>query len=269
MTQNILDLTFADFDKAATERGYKATQYSQTGFFVKSSNGVRCELQKTKGGVNSIGYGSSSAIVDLLKAAVNSVAGPKNHKIAELKGSVNFAHESIEKFFELVTFTETVKLPESKGKGGRPVGSAAAKIRKSTIDGAKADLKKDEGNLTVGKLAGAPLVVKADKPQNALYPFDNPYSPSGSENAEQAIAAIDARETAKASGASKSDADIAAIKAANLARLRKVGNANKARLDAEVEKRLQSSQTVDVDVNEEFDVPAFLMSDTGRQPGAE
>lgn len=112
----MIDFPFSRFAVEATERNYEPVKYSGTGYLVKSRNGVRVELQTTGGGVVGVGYGSSAAAIEVMVGELDTA--PLNWQ-KTLKGSVNFAFDSIEKFFDMVSWVEGLSLPE-KGKGGRP-----------------------------------------------------------------------------------------------------------------------------------------------------
>ena len=247
MANTVLDFPFALFEKEADSRGYKATQYSKTGYFVKSSNGVRCEFQCTRSGINSVGYGSSAAIVAALKQSLvadqngvvgSNVEGLKLEKV--LTGSINFHYESIEKYFDMITAVEKIALPESKGKGGRPVGSTV-------------------------RPAGS--VSKVEKPKNDKATFKKVAKEAITSEAK-APAELDTEAKASLAHVKGPGLDLDAIKAANLERIKvaaqKMAEKQKATREAD-------GKAID-DLAPGFDMPAFLMKDSlmdGKVDGAE
>lgn len=156
MVANILDVSFAAFSTAVEAAGYKPVQYSKTGYFVKTANNVRIEFQCTRGGVNSVGYGSSKTIVDLLELYLTDKSPLK--LIARITGSINYQYESLEKFIELALvvegFVPPVKAVVAKAS---PVANTAvepAKVPEVKVEAEKpVKAKKDVAAIKAANLA--------------------------------------------------------------------------------------------------------------------
>lgn len=104
-----IELSYAAFSAAVSAAGYKPTQYSNTGYFIKTAGGIRLEMQTTRGGVNSVGYGSSVPVVDQIEKFLDSQPELPLKKIARIKGSINYAYEDLAKFISLALIVEGFK----------------------------------------------------------------------------------------------------------------------------------------------------------------
>lgn len=124
-------ISFVDFSKAAIEKGFNPVQYSTTGYFVLAANGLRVELQNTRGGQYGVGYRGVKSDVEIAFQALGGANGsPAGLKfINRITGSFNYRATNLEDFFALVELVGAVELPKKiRGLNAAPIASTKAPL---------------------------------------------------------------------------------------------------------------------------------------------
>lgn len=127
---SFIPVSFVDFSSFAIAKGFNPVQYSNTGYFVLASNGIRVEFQNTRGGQFGVGYRNKKEAVEATFKALGGANGSPNGLvfINRITGSFNYKATNLEDFFALVEAVGAVELPKTIKGLNSPIASPKAPL---------------------------------------------------------------------------------------------------------------------------------------------